>query len=234
MVDMYLRKSAIEEYEFCPYKFKLTYIDGIENVANYKMLIGTRFHDFAYWFFDVCQAIDIDNWLQLVPTSYTDEERGMCAWFIEQELIRWHELGGNVELFMPVHREIKLIDDDRKLTGTCDRIDWWCKDKGEMIIVEYKTSKSFKKSSITRQLAFYKLLVDSGIKTGNITKMKYINPRTHDIQIIDCKSTYTDKVMVKILDLRDAIEHNIYPRKCNYIKNSICGMCSPDECGAYG
>jgi len=230
---MYLRKSAIEEYDFCPYKFKLTYIDGVQKTPNYRMLVGTRFHDFAYWFFDICQGIDPARWAELTPNDYTDEERAMCAWFIEQELARFHELNDDFTVFMPVHREIKLIDDVRRLTGTCDRIDWWCKDKGEMVIVEYKTGGSFKKSSIVRQLAFYKLLVDSGIKTGSIVKMKYINPRTRDVQVIDVNQKQIDKVLAKIMDIRDAIQNNIYPRKCNYVKYAICGVCSPNECGVY-
>lgn len=231
---MFLRKSAIEEYFWCPYKFKRTYIDGVPNQPNWKMLIGTRFHEFSYWFFDHCGAFPVEQWQELVPSSFNDDEQRMTAWFIKQEVERYDHLDGNMDLFLPAFRELQLIDSTRQLTGTADRGDWRTSDKSEITIVEYKTGSSFHRPSLVRQLAFYTLIANTTMFNGMITGMKYINPRTEEIRDIPMKDKYTDDVLNAIFKVRQAIKNNDFPRKCFWGKPAFCGVCSPEECGAYG
>lgn len=228
---LYLRKSMVESFNFCPRQFKNVYIDGNFVNETYIMQIGTRFHDFAYWFFDVCESIPVDRWTELVPSAFNVEEREWAHWWITTEQERYRSCEGR--RFQPAQREMKLVDDTMLLTGTLDRIDYG-DNEDELVIVEYKTGKSYHEESIIRQLSFYKLMWDNTIKLGEIKYMKYINPRTQVIKMIPINPSMTDKVLMSISKVRKAIREENYPCKCSPVKHIICGMCDFDECGIYG
>jgi hypothetical protein len=227
---LFLRKSMVETYNMCPYKFKVEWIEGVGIEENYIMAIGTRFHEFAYWFFDVCQAWHPDKWCELVPSSFNDDEQDMVAWWIDQEYKRYWD---NPKLFMPAKREIKLEDDKLCLSGTCDRLDWYDEAHSDVIIGEYKTGESFNLDSISRQLAYYAIIWNNTIMSGNIKYMRYINPRLKKYELIPFKPNEKDKVLINISKIRGAIKNDIFPRTCSERKHIICKICTGDECGAY-
>lgn len=225
-----IRKSMLETFMFCPMKFRKEYIEGIPSTSHpYMMSMGTRFHEFANWFFDICDGIDPDRWIELVPNKFTVEEREMANWFIEREYLRYND---DPELFMPVMRETKIIDETLGLMGTFDRIDKIDGD-GHLAIVEYKTGKSFNKKSIMRQLAFYKLLWDNNMKYGTITHARYINPRIQMYEIIPFTQNDTDRLLADISSMREAIREDKFKLLCSPVKYTICHMCDIDECGVY-
>lgn len=226
---LYLRKSMVESFNFCPMQFRKTYIEGNETQESYIMQIGTRFHEFAYWFFDVCESIPVDQWTELVPSAFTSEEQDMAYWFLLTEQERYNNC---TTRFMPIQREIKLQDDELCISGTVDRIDQL--DGDDLVIVEYKTGKSYNEESIVRQLSFYKILWDNTIKKGDIKYMKYINPRTQVLKWITVDPKMTDKVLMNINKIRKAMEEDIFPRRCSPVKHIICNLCNFDECGLYG
>lgn len=219
----------LETYSFCPMKFKLEYLDGNHSGANYMMLQGTRFHEFAEWFFDIHEGIQPEQWCELVPSAFTPEEQEWAAWFLQKEYDRYQH---DPSLFMPLMREMKIIDDDLCLTGTFDRIDR-LDSNDTLAIVEYKTGKSFNEESIARQLAFYKLLWDNNIKRGNIRYMRYINPRLQMYKLIPFKSNAVDKVLMDIAKLRRAIREDTFKYSCSPVKHIICHLCDLDECKVY-
>jgi CRISPR/Cas system-associated exonuclease Cas4 (RecB family) len=231
---IYLRKSMIESFNFCPYQFRRVYVEGKPIDANYKMIIGTRFHEFAYWFFDVCQGVEPDCWELLIPNKFYPYEQEMAAWFIAEERKRFHELNDDFPSFMPVQREIKLRDDSIALTGTCDRLDWVDRDNGIMAITEYKTGGSYDESSIINQLVFYKIIWENNIGLGNIRYLRYINPRRREYKLIPLPANCDDRVYLSISRLRKALREDIFPHKCSPAKHPICNMCDAEECGAYG
>jgi hypothetical protein len=220
----------LETYSFCPYKFRVEWLEGEGVNENYAMVVGTRFHEFAYWFFDVCQGIDPEQWIDMVPTSFTLTERDMARWWLEQEKARYDT---DPSIFTPLQREIRLNDDDLCLTGTCDRIDVFDKDANELIVVEYKTGASFNIDAIRRQLAFYKLMWDNSINMGNIKYMRYINPRIKKYELIEFREDAIDGVLRQISTLRKAIREDIFPHRCSPVKHALCMLCDADECGAY-
>lgn len=230
---LYLRKSMIESYNFCPYQFRRAWIEGVQQEANYKMIIGTRFHEFAFWFFDVCQAVPCESWEEFIPSAFYPYEQEMVAWFIEKERERFYQCNQDYELFMPIAREIKLEDTELVLTGTCDRFDWYDKEKGHIAVTEYKTGASYDERSIINQLVFYKLIWENNIGLGDIRYLRYINPRRKDYKIIPLPMNCEDKVYLNISALRKAMREDIFPRRCSEVKHIICGLCSAEECGVY-
>lgn len=230
--QLYIRKSMIEDYYFCPYKFYKSWIDKDVKVrSNYQSILdmGTRFHEFAYTFFDYMDAERFDRWNELIPYDhFNSQEIDRCEWFIEQEQLRFIEMPE--ELYRPVAREIRLIDEELLLTSVCDRIDW-VTDKTTQI-VEYKTSKKFDDKSLVRQMSFYAYIWNKGYGYP-VVSLKVINPRLKEIRIYEYEEDYTFNTLEDIYEIRTAMGYDDYPRKCNPIKHIICGVCNPYECGCY-
>ncbi|MFA5133151.1 MAG: PD-(D/E)XK nuclease family protein [Candidatus Paceibacterota bacterium] len=226
---LYIRKSMLETYKFCPMKFKKEYLLGHNNSANYQMIVGTRFHEFAEWFFDIYSGIEPDRWEELVPSAFLPEEQEWAAWFIQEEYKRYNK---NPEVFMPLMREMKIIDDDLCLSGTFDRVDK-LDTQDTLAIVEYKTGKSYNEESIMRQLAFYKLLWDNNVKRGNMLYMRYINPRIQKYETIKFKSNAVDKVLLDIAGMRKCLREDTFMYQCSPVKHIICHQCDMDECKLY-
>lgn len=219
----------LESYKFCPLQFKKTYILGEAYQDNYTLRIGTRFHDFAFWFFDHYAGFDVDEWPELVPNAFTPREQEMAHWWIMKEQQRYWE---NPDLFMPLKREMNITDDVLCIAGKFDRIDY-VGDKDTLAIVEYKTGKSFDLKSISRQLSFYKLIWDNVVKLGNIKYMRYINPRIEHYELIPIKPETTDSLLLDIAGMRRAIRDNIFRAECSPAKHMVCAICDIDECGVY-
>lgn len=221
----------LEGYFFCPQQFNKVYIEGREVQDNYVMSTGTRFHEFAHWFFDICQGIPHEAWVNLAPSTFCTYEKNMAVWFLKYETNRFTtECNEDFNEFLPLHREIYLEDTDLGLYGTLDRMD---KYKGALCTVEYKTGRSFFAPSITRQLSFYKLIYDNTIKYGEVKYLKYINPRLGVEKVIEFTPRMKDDLIYDLSKLRQAIKTNEYPRKCFEKKRAICDMCGLSESGVY-
>jgi ATP-dependent helicase/DNAse subunit B len=226
---IFLSKSMIETYYWCPYKFQMEMIHGGEDLDdNFAVAIGSRFHGFAEWFFDYCAALPPERWEEFVPNSFNRDEQEMVLWWVKEERKRYYE---NPEIFMPIQRELKIEYTEKCLHGIVDRIDWIDKSKNEIAVVEYKTSKSFYQPSINRQLAFYKYIWDNSIRMGNIKYIRYINPRLKIYELIPLPQGAMTRMTNKIEEIRQAIKSQDFPRKCTDVKFIHCGICHPDEVG---
>jgi CRISPR/Cas system-associated exonuclease Cas4 (RecB family) len=230
---MYIRKSMLEEFSFCPYKFKRVWIDNLEKRANQAMLIGTRFHDFAEKFFDYCLGLDPEQWDEFIPREFIPEEAAMAKWFIERERLRYYDLQEQNRLneFMPIAREDTMTSNSLLLTSTMDRADWYNKSKNHISIIEYKTGKKINEDSLIRQLAFYTLLWNEVRRKGIVVNLQLINPRLQVVRNFTVQQWHLDKAMKEISKLRAAMKNNDYPRKCSDVKLAFCQLCTPDECG---
>lgn len=232
----YIRKSAIEDYKFCPMRFRKTWIEGIERQANQAMLMGTRFHEFAKLFFTYTTGVDPDSWEELIPEEFNETERSMALWFVQYERQRLLELtvDGKSEDWQPILLEVGMKDDILGLAGTMDRADWIDKGLKTIRLVEYKTGKKINDDSIIRQLAFYTILWESTMHLGTIMEYRIINPRAQVVKDYKVHSYQMDRVLKDIVAIRAAMRENQYLAKCSNVKLSMCRMCTPEECGAYG
>jgi len=232
---MYIRKSMMEEFSWCPYRFKRVWIDHIEKKPNQAMLIGTRFHNFAERFFDYCLSFPLDTWPRMYPSWFTDLERDFAQWFIRYEMSRYRKLESLGELaeFLPVARETQMVSHIMYLTSTCDRVDWLDKEKDEIVIIEYKTGAKVNKESLVRQLAFYTFLWDETMNFGTVARLRLINPRAKVVKDYPIERWHVDKVVREIVKLREALSAESYPKKCSELKHAACKSCTVRECGVY-
>ena len=221
----------LESYDFCPQQFFKQWIMGANKEANQKMLIGTRFHDWAEKFFDYAQTIHCSDWEQLIPPEFNDEEQAMVRWFIWFQTTRWIVLESEDRLdeFTPIQREMFMICDAIRIKSTLDGAEWVDKKAGTIRLVEYKTGSKLNEESAFRQLAFYSILWTMSGNPGTITTLRLINPRLE--MVVDCELTeeMTVAAMTRVIKLRNAIDKSQFPYKCSDGKYAACKLCSMDE-----
>lgn len=228
-----IRKSMLEDFGFCPHRFKKVWIDGVQRKPNQVMLMGTRFHDFAEKFFEYALIVEPERWNEFIPKEFVPEEVAMASWFIQNERERYFALKdeGRLGEFLPILREFKLNSAKLFLEGTVDRVDWLNREKGLAVAVEYKTGKSINHESLTKQLAMYALMYHDMRLQGDIVGLRLINPRLGVQKDFKLERWHTDKVLKDIVKLRDALRSNSFPPKCTDVKFAFCRMCTPEESG---
>lgn len=230
--SLYIRKSMLESFEFCPRQFYHQFVEQVDRPANQKMLIGTRFHEFAERFFDYAMVFDPDDWYDFIPYDWLNsEEVQMFEWFIRYQRRRLLELReqGRENEFCPIYRELYMVCDRVKLKSTLDGAEWVDKTKDTIRLVEYKTGGKANIDSAVRQLAFYAVLWELTGNPGTITELKVINPRlgiTHTEPLTEEMKRYA---LLRVAKLRYAIDHNEFSHKCTEGKFAACRMCEMSE-----
>jgi len=118
----YTSKSRCSTFKFCPYQYKKVYVDG-ERSSGYALTLGTRLHHWLEIFYDYCHLVKPEEWAEKFITSpYADFEKMMMNNFINDEIVRFYRLNGDLKLFVPRAREIKIVDPVNKIRGIIDRI----------------------------------------------------------------------------------------------------------------
>lgn len=228
-----IRKSMIEDFIMCPWKFKRIWLDGVKKTPNQDMLVGTRFHDFMQAFFE--HMMPEEYWLDMIPDEFIPLEKQWAAWTIGKERERKHalEAAGRMDEFLPVKLEFNMISHRLYLESTPDRIEWYDKSKGQMCAVEYKTGNNTNWESIKRQLALYAILWDDVVRLGKITHIKLVNPQAKVYRTIPLDSWEKDRVYKTIGAMRKAIKEEKFVHKCHEAILPYCMLCSVDETGMY-
>lgn len=212
---MKLSKSKIFAYDFCPLSFKLVYIDGIEKEETPEMIVGNRIHEFFDKFFKHYQE---KPWVDLVPEDFSDQELEMVDFFFDVEYKRLFE---EVEVFEPMATE--LFIENSEYRGYIDRIDDLGNDN--VRLVEYKTGKSHNISKLKQEMHFYKMLFEQEYPEYNVTEFRVYNPNLKILEDFGVNSRSMTYLMKKIDTLKNAIETNEFPVKCNFNKWFACGLC---------
>lgn len=228
-----IRKSMIEDYIMCPWKFKRIWIDRVSKTPNQDMLVGTRFHDFMQAFFE--HMMPEEYWLDMIPDEFIPKEREWATWAIEKERERKHalEAAGRGDEFLPVKLEFNMVSPRLYLESKPDRIEWYDRSKDQMCAVEYKTGNSTNWESVKRQLALYAILWDDVVRLGKITHIKLVNPQAGIYKTVPLDTWEKDRVYKTIGAMRKALKDGTYPRKCHEAILAYCGLCTVEETGLY-
>lgn len=228
----YIRKSMLESYEFCPRQFFHQFIEQVEKPANQKMLIGTRFHEFAERFFDYAMVIEPEHWDELIPVNeFNDEEIEMVTWFLSFQRSRLAKLRkeGRESEFCPIYRELFMLCDRVQVKSTLDGAEWVSKAEQTVRLIEYKTGSKMNTESAIRQLAFYAVLWELSGNQGTITELMLINPRLQAVFKTELTDDLKKEALVRVAKLRKAIDTNTFPYKCTDGKYAACKMCTMEE-----
>jgi len=236
--DMYVHKSWVQAYMFCPLKFRRMVIDKTRSQPSYEMALGTEFHEFAKGFFSI---IDLQHMDRLVgekaiyeyfrtftPSQLSPPVYGWIQNFFRFEANRYSVLKANArdpfKYYIPVLIEEVLRSEKFKLETTPDRIDLF--DENSFIIVEYKAAQSMHHADWRRELAIQSILANERFDN----KCKYIavyNPKINVVWAERLKGASVANAHRQIARLRKAIADEEYPAKvsdrcmwCDY--KAIC------------
>ena len=196
------------------------------------MISGTRFHDWAEWFFDHYK--DVENWEGLIPDEFTDNEKEMCRTFLKDERARLEGLKslGREDEFVPAFKESHFVYEGENLHGYIDRVDTFDKAKKEYVIVEYKTGWGFNLAKLKQELSFYKLIFDKA-GVGTAVKFLIINPKRRIREYVNASPRGVTAVKKRINKLRMAIDNNDFPQCCAEEKRKWCRHCESEDSDCY-
>ncbi|MHA1286488.1 MAG: RecB family exonuclease [Candidatus Thorarchaeota archaeon] len=226
---MLIRKSMLEDYIRCPYAFKLKHIDDLnpEYESKYASL-GTWFHEFAFSFFDYFSYIDSEVKEEIL-SNLKGLQYDWADFFLQFELRRWSELESEFRLreWKPLYRELTLHSTELGITGTIDRIDWFNRKENSLILIEYKTTQILDRTSLRRQLHFYKLLyehADENVVDADIVAIACINPRIKRVWKEPVKKRSENNVLKWLKKIRSSICSDSFP-----FNDSYCIWCDVAE-----
>jgi hypothetical protein len=229
--DDYIRKSMLESFDFCPQSFFKQWVMKNDKEPNYKMLVGSRFHEFANTFFDYYQVVDPNHWKELIPEEFNEEEVDMGVWFLNYQLERYAQLNleNRLNEFAPIYKELFMQCDSMRLKSTLDGAEWISKRDDTIRLVEYKTGSRLDVDAAYRQLAFYAVLWTLNGNPGQVVKLRLVNPRLHAWAECDYTKELAETALKRVVKLRDAIDRSYFPYKCTDGKFAACKLCSLEE-----
>lgn len=230
MIHMKLSKSKVNTYLKCPLEFKFQYIDEIEVPQNKYMALGSDVHlvaeKFAEKFGDDLDDINIEN--ELLKIAH-DEDIGYDLTEHLDNLGSFFKRIFVENKYKLFSQEEYLIDEDHRFSGICDII--LEDENGELIVIDYKTSKSSSFSKYRRELCYYKLLVENvyGKTVSQVGVYFTKNDKLRLLEICDeeNKRKYLNDDEIKeavetMYKVRREINNENFPAKRQY----LCRFCT--------
>ena len=226
---MKLSKSKVNTYLKCPLEFKFQYIDEIEVPQNKYMALGSDVHlvaeKFAEKFGDDLDNINIDN--ELLKIAH-EEDIGYDLTPHIDNLGSFFKKAFVENDFKLHSQEEYLLDEENRFSGICDII---LEDENEeLIVIDYKTSKSSSFSKYRLELCYYKLLVEN-VYNKPVSRVGIFFTKNGRLRLLDVcdgdkrKHLNTDEIdeAIKTLhEVRNDINNEKFPAK----KQFLCKYCT--------
>ena len=237
-----LSPSRASQFKTCPKQFKFANVDKLKEPTNEVQAKGTTVHQALEDLFDLPKEersteklhnLFRDAWTKVRSTdehhnlfSTVDEER---EWGVDGlKLLNNYMSIEDPTSFDPLERErwVRGTIDDLNLRGILDRMDR--NQKGELIIVDYKSGKApmakYKEPRFFA-LKLYALLIrdELGITP---TELKLIYLKNSTIHTLKVDDEMLNEAKVDILniwnDIKLAFKENNFPAKKNALCNDWC------------
>lgn len=223
MISVKIRKSMLNEFEVCPAKFKLHWIDGVPRCVEELAKIGKQFHKVVYNFFDLV------DWERLKRLNTKDEVKEYFWSIIEPGTPGVERFVGNFidfessrflgltvkrpEYFFPLERELHI--ETEHFEGTVDRVNLI--PGGYVSCFEYKTGNVFALRSLRQELAWYLMLLNTIDKYRN--KAVYIECLNVNIPCYMFEKVSRNTLYAlsrRINRLNEAIRTNNFPPRISH------------------
>ena len=252
-----ITKSSLGSHVWCPKKYEFGYIQRLPQDQSEAMRKGTYMHNAREDFFndfDIAKAEDmshdklLDYCTSLFPVDeYFDEYLTIAAF--EANRFSQSKMEEKLHEFLPPCNEGKFdceiviaADTDPKfplrrdykvhLQGIIDRV---FQEGNGYIPMEFKTGpwKDYKTSSMRKEMAFYKLMIDNcstevlrqaGLEPNvPVTHWSWYYPISNYIYVEEVKKSSMTSMMKTIARLIHAYERKNFPAKFFY---KTCAHCS--------
>ena len=227
---MKLSKSKVNSYLKCPLEFKFQYIDEIEVPQNRYMALGSDVHSiaekFTEKFGDELENVNTHNELLKIAheldigydlSAHIDN---LASFFDEMFVENDYKLFSNEEY---------LLDEENRFSGICDII--LEDENGDLVVIDYKTSKSSSFSKYRLELCYYKLLVENVYKK-DVSNVGVFFTKNGRLRLLDVcneenKRKYLnqneiDDAITTLHKVRDGINNEIFPAR----KQFLCKYCT--------
>jgi CRISPR/Cas system-associated exonuclease Cas4 (RecB family) len=232
-----MRKSYVLSYLWCPYKFKLNVIDGLENTLEPKegspLKIGLDLHEIFDKYYD-CPGAGANelkkpyykNILSILKRfdDYNKYESHLKN-FAHYNVYNITQYG--IEYYMPVYRELTIYNQEVDLIGTIDRID--DRKFGKMII-DYKTGRPKALKHYIFELSVYKFLYEQEYDE-EIKKIGIFFSQANRLDVTSAKQKDVAMALNLIELVREKIEDEVFPRKkgfhCRFCEHKV--ICELEE-----
>jgi ATP-dependent helicase/DNAse subunit B len=226
---MRLSKSKIYTFEKCPFYYKLTYLDdAIKDDKSEPMQRGVEIHKLAEDFFKPENKTP-ENLIKEIQKHPLYEKH-------KEAVINIVKFNNRMGFRMPLFREEILVEPELNIKGVIDRVD--LDDKGNYILLDYKSGKKHPLSDYRFELALYTYLFE----------MTHNQKITHwGIYFIDADSEVIEKrdqqeiikAIEKVKDIRRKIKERMESNKfektpgwlcmyCPAVKEGLCGGCKDE------
>jgi len=230
---MKMSKSKINTYKKCPREFKYIYVDGIESPPNKYMQLGLDVHEIAEKVAKELQnkknitEKDIKSSLILNDVC-CDSEFDLSKHIDSLYSFFLNFCDGKYKIFGV---EEHIYNSKLNINGIIDLI---IEDQqtGNLLIIDYKTSKSKPITNYRLELCIYRNLVEfkypnKKVTTAIIFFTKDCKYRGFNFANQQEKGAYvTDKDYKSVFDyinfVKDNVAHNIFPPK----KQFLCKYCN--------
>ena len=235
---MKLSKSKVNTYLKCPLEFKFQYIDEIEVPSNKYMALGSDVHlvaeKFSEKFEDNLDDVDIENELlkiaheENIGYDLTDHIDNLGSFF-KRAFVE-----NDYKLFC---QEEYIVDEENRFSGICDII--LEDENGELIVIDYKTSKSSSFSKYRLELCYYKLLVENVFEKP-VSRVGIYFTKNGRLRLLDVCDEQNKRYYLNNDEIQEAIDtlHSVrkdinngkFPAKKQY----LCRYCTyKDLCDEY-
>ena len=235
---MKLSKSKVNTYLKCPLEFKFQYIDEIEVPQNKYMALGSDVHliaeKFSEKFEDNLDDVDIENELlkiafeENIGYDLTDHIDNLGSFFTRAFV------ENDYKLFC---QEEYIIDEENRFSGICDII--LEDENGELIVIDYKTSKSSSFSKYRLELCYYKLLVEN-VFGKPVSRVGIFFTKNGRLRLLDVCDEENKRYYLNNDEIQEAIDtlhevrKNIKSEKFPAKKQFLCKYCTYKElCDEY-
>ena len=163
--DIFLSASAIDTYENCPLKYRLSHIDGVPQTANKPELVfGNIIHKVLQRFHEPNKSLTKERILNILDEEWREDEFEYAVReekFKEQgvELLKEyvHFLHDNKPNVLKREKSFDFNIGHINIRGVIDRID---KVSDGTAIIDYKTSKTTSSAKSNLQLAIYSMYLE--------------------------------------------------------------------------
>ncbi len=236
-----LSPSRASQFKTCPMQFKYANVYKIKEPTNEVQAKGTTVHEALEKLYDLPQdERNLDNLHNLFRKVWTDVRNNdeHVHLFDTQDKEREWGIDGLKLLsnyftledptkFEPLERErwVRGAIDDLNLRGILDRMDK--NEKGELIIVDYKSGKApiakYKEPRFFA-LKLYALLIKDEIgETPAELKLIYLqNSTIHSMKVDD---EMLENARIEILEIWNNIKESFKNNDFPTIKNTLCDWC---------
>jgi len=231
---MKLSKSKINSYLKCPREFKYRYIDEIEVPPNEYMITGTNVHEIAEIYSKIYGNNPQENpkyFLELIAKelnidipSIDSHINGLASFFKETYI------ENNYKLFS---QEEYLFDETHNFSGITDII--LEDEKGDLVVIDYKTGSSSSFSKYRLEIGYYKMLVESNYPTKKVKNAGIFFTKDNKLRLLEfCEDKTKQKSMKKEeiekgLDILYEVRKNINSSKFPKKEQFLCKYCTYKE-----